>query len=266
VTTLNQDVTELDKTMCSDGPRLLAYLDILGFSNLVKADPGAVRSVLINFIDEAKNVNCWNHDYGLINFSDTIVLYARYAGKNESVNYSDLICLTREMLVRMLAKEIPVRGIVTYGEFSVEKYKGSELFWGEALVRAHEAEANEKIVGVYIDDSAIPDLKASCSKETYVDCYDWDYVLMDGGKILINPFHHLCQIHDGESIKDATVSYGDLYSDEIRAYRFLRRKADEETNSDIRLKYTNASKYADQLFENKWNGEMTRAEEILSFV
>lgn len=249
---------EVDKSMCSDGPRLLAYLDILGCSTLVKTDPGVVRSVLTSFIDEAKSVNCWNRDYGLVNFSDTVILYARHAGKNETTNYADLICLTREILVRMLAKEIPVRGIVTYGEFSVEEYKGSELFWGGALVRAHEMESAEKIVGVFIDDSAIPDY----GKGSMTECCGHDFIKMDSGKVLINPFQHLCQISDGESIADATYSYGDLYADEIRVYHFLHKRVREETDPKIRSKYTSALGYADQIFENKSNGEMTRAEEL----
>ncbi len=250
--------------------RLIAFFDILGFKNLVKSrNPFRVAETLSTFIRTATETKKWNSDFGLISFSDTIVLYTKPFGRQRGL-CEDLIALSRELMIQMLRQEIFIRGVLHYGEFFCDHVLGTdfEMYYGKALVEAHEAESTENIVGLFmLPEAALclfdksPSVQLLCD-----DCYKKEYWVQYTERVFINLFQSILNVWEGEPLHDAIESSDSGILLEIQAYFKLReeleKKIKEGASSKIIAKYRNALRIFDHFLDG-WNtSEYSRLEEM----
>lgn len=117
----------------------LAFLDILGYSNMVKSDlegPAGEEKYFQKLIQLHKETNLLkneNLNFTLIQFSDSIIISAPYNPKTFHA-FSKLIA---EYQFKLLANGIPIRGGITYGKHFYE----NDFLFSSALIDAYNIES-----------------------------------------------------------------------------------------------------------------------------
>lgn len=120
--------------------KYLLYIDILGFSDLVKDTPEQIECIY-GVID---SLNVHRHDvFNTIVFSDTILVYNRVDAKTKEdheyiVWYS--IEFAEDLHHRLIGQDIYFRAVLVYGTFTHRKLKNVECFFGNALIDAYNRE------------------------------------------------------------------------------------------------------------------------------
>jgi hypothetical protein len=126
--------------------RYLLFLDILGFSQLVETRGSQEVYAIIE--DALKAFGRWeelNGQFKTIYFSDTFVYYQEPKGYGDWA-FLDIYAIGGMVLSALLAKGIPARGAITFGEFEV-KFDATgrhQVYFGRALIEAYKAEELEK--------------------------------------------------------------------------------------------------------------------------
>ncbi|MBP6058889.1 MAG: hypothetical protein KA524_10850 [Nitrosomonas sp.] len=125
--------------------RYLLFLDILGFSELVETQ--SVEEIYA-VIDDALNAfGRWEELNGLfktIYFSDTFIFYQEPKGYGNWA-FLDVYAIGGMVLSALLAKGIPARGAISFGEFEVklDATGRHQVYFGKALIEAYKAEQRE---------------------------------------------------------------------------------------------------------------------------
>jgi hypothetical protein len=130
---------------------LFLYIDILGFSDLIKDTARVER--LYQIIDNARLHR--DSNYRAIVFSDTIVAYHTHSnltGKSKAIELMFLIELTQELFLRLVGSGIFFRAVITEGSFHHKKLKNLEAFYGQALVDTYRAEKSLSSIGLFLDN------------------------------------------------------------------------------------------------------------------
>lgn len=131
--------------------RLLLYIDILGFSNLVAEHPERVDDLY----EVVASLNAHAHTaFKCVVFSDTILVYNVDGGDTpRDISYLVMfMCeFTKDLMHRLTNRTIFFRAVITKGHFKHYELNDMPCFYGSALVRAHEAEKNIKAIGVFLD-------------------------------------------------------------------------------------------------------------------
>ncbi len=225
-----------------DENRLFAYLDILGFKDMIKTRKLSVPTILKKFVSNL-TLRRMNPDFDVIYFSDTILFYSKITGCNGTL-HDDIITLSRLFIIEMLRQKIPVRGVITYGEFNVDIESSShiKLFWGQALIDAHEAESTEDIIGLFILPEAFPG-RTSAQISAYMDCHPEDYYVKYNDRVIVNLFSKIAAVTEAETLDEAIRCSDPGVLDEIIAYYFLE-KPRKKRRDQIERKYQNTLKLA----------------------
>jgi hypothetical protein len=134
--------------------RYLLYIDILGFSNLVRADPQRVQE-LYKTLDE---LNVHQHEaFTTIVFSDTVLVYNRSEPiSNHDHEYLVMYAceFVQDLLYRTIGRGLYLRAVLLYGEFEHKRLDHLESFFGEALIDAYGLEKCIPSTGLFIHASA----------------------------------------------------------------------------------------------------------------
>ena len=129
---------------------LFLYIDILGFSELIKNK--ADVDLLFQIVDQARIHS--DSKYKAIVFSDTIIAYNKntnYSREAKEIEVMFLIELTQDIFSRLIGRDIYFRAIITEGEFSHNKLNNLEAYYGTALVNAYNAEKSLSGTGLFLD-------------------------------------------------------------------------------------------------------------------
>lgn len=116
--------------------RWFAYLDLLGFRNLVQTS--AIDTVLFVYSEALKRVRTacklGTSEVGLHNswFSDTFIIYSR---SDSLRDFAHMESATRIFFELLLIKNIPVRGCISHGKLYSQAKQN--VFVGPALIEAH---------------------------------------------------------------------------------------------------------------------------------
>lgn len=116
--------------------RWFAYLDLLGFTNLVQS--GDIEKVLPVYSEALKRMRTacrfGKGEVGLLNswFSDTFIIYSRSDSLDD---FAHLESAARNFFQLLLLKNIPVRGCISHGKLYSQAKQN--VFIGEALIEAH---------------------------------------------------------------------------------------------------------------------------------
>lgn len=132
--------------------RFSLYLDVLGFTELVKKGEGQMISDLYEVV---ASLNANRHDaFKVVVFSDTMIVYSVNGGDTpEDASYLIMfLCeFAKELMHRLTGREIYFRAVITYGDFMHYELNGIPCFFGNALVNAHSSEKELKAIGLFID-------------------------------------------------------------------------------------------------------------------
>ncbi|MBF0267338.1 MAG: hypothetical protein HQL44_01980 [Alphaproteobacteria bacterium] len=135
--------------------KFLLYIDILGFS-----DPVVKRGNVDRLYEIIDALNAHRHpDFKVIVFSDTILVYNMPEPTSLfDVQYGVMyLCeFAQDLFYRCISMDIHFRGYITYGDFNHQPMKNIEAYYGEGLIRAHEAEKEIQCTGLFMDNIVCP--------------------------------------------------------------------------------------------------------------
>lgn len=136
--------------------RLLLYIDILGFSDLVSESPRRIDDLY----EVIASLNAHNHNaFRCVIFSDTILVYNVDGGDTpQDISYLLMFqCeFVKDLLHRLTNREIFYRAVITYGYFRHYQLNDVPCFYGTSLINAHNAEKDIKAIGLFMDNRLLP--------------------------------------------------------------------------------------------------------------
>lgn len=154
--------------------RYFAYVDILGFTELIKKNPKKIDE-LYNIID---NLNVFDDkSFKAVVFSDTILIHNTKPAEYDALNPAILMYMLEfitDLLMSTIELEIHFRAIITKGEFKFKALKNFDSYYGEALVMAHSSEKQIKAMGIFLDNKLTPQ-NVSFKSTKYNERFDFVY-------------------------------------------------------------------------------------------
>lgn len=137
--------------------KLLLYIDILGFSELVENHPRKIRDLY----EIVASLNVHKHPaFRTIVFSDTILVYNMDGGDSrpDSAYLVMFLCeFAKDLQGRLTGHGIVFRAVLVRGKFEHYELNGVPCFYGPALVSAYHAEKKIQAVGLFIEKPLVPD-------------------------------------------------------------------------------------------------------------
>ena len=131
--------------------RYFLYLDILGFSDLVKEKN---ESVIHDLYEVIASINAHQHNgFKVIVFSDTVIVYNINNGDDiEDSRYLIMfLCeFAKDLMHRLTGRGIFFRAVINYGDFTHYELNGIPCFFGNALIEAFRSEKELKAIGLFI--------------------------------------------------------------------------------------------------------------------
>lgn len=233
--------------------RLLAYFDILGFKELVKTKELNISAKLKRFVNSSSLKI--NTEFETIYFSDTILFYTKTPGFSQD-QFQDMTYIAQVFVIEMLQYKIPVRGVITYGEFNIDEEEKSKtkMFWGQGFIDVYEAESTENIIGLFMLPEAFYGHSFSQIKSEE-ECSPKKYHVKYDGRILVNLFPRIAKVGEAYTLRDVIYISDSQILEEIVAYFFLKESVNKFTGK-IANKYKNAIRLADNFIGDRLLTEM----------
>ena len=211
--------------------RYLLLLDVLGFSELVESKGTEEIYAVIN--EALQAFSRWeklNKLFRTIYFSDTFVFYQESKGYGDCA-FLDVYAIGGMILSALLAKGIPARGAISFGEFEVRDDDSGkhQVYFGSALIEAYRAEQKESWIGITILKSAwslyeehnLGNIAAFESEHVWIRRHD--------DVLLLNPFIKLRGWHMYDLIGEVDKPYlqwnAPEFPNDILGFKFLREQA-----------------------------------------
>lgn len=216
--------------------RYLLYLDILGFKEIVnERSAKEVYAIVDCVLQECLRREDRIGDFRTLYFSDTIIFYQKPIGWG-SWAFSDVCAIGGMIWSALAAAEIPSRGAIAFGDFTVEADSAArhEIFFGKALVDAHETEgssAHRDWIGLTICQSALAAVEYM--ESGLVECLAsegrWQRV---GDMLRLNPFMKLAGWYREYLLGEVTgpLARWDApeFPNDVKALDFIRRQCRNE--------------------------------------
>lgn len=131
--------------------RYFLYLDILGFTELVRQGSGTIDDLY----EVIASLNAHKHDaFKVIVFSDTVVVYNVDGGHTvaDAKYLIMFLCeFVKDLMHRLTGRDVYFRAVITHGDFTHYEINGMPCFYGNALVDAYNSEKELKAIGLFID-------------------------------------------------------------------------------------------------------------------
>ena len=138
----------------------VATLDVLGFSDMLYRDTylkeleeyigcmdGLLREIM-NSGGESSPVEC-------LLFSDSIVLTSRSVAEEDGLSFGRIVQACSAAQHVLIARGVPVRGVIAYGSFWRSESNGSVFLAGRPIVEAYRLEKALKWVGTMLASSVL---------------------------------------------------------------------------------------------------------------
>jgi hypothetical protein len=141
----------------------LLYFDILGFRETVASRPLDQLEALFEDVVIPTTKTSVRKEVHSLCFSDTVIFWVKenaFEGETQEARafhaIESLVATADVVVPVFLANQVPVRGIITYGDFraidtSSDKH---QAFFGQALVNAYLKERDDNWIGVRVDSLA----------------------------------------------------------------------------------------------------------------
>lgn len=219
--------------MSTTGGRYLIFLDLLGFSDLVSnKSSNEILQIINDALEPFLEWEKLNTYFKTIYFSDTFIFYQEPKGYYRRC-FLDAYALAAMITSSLLAKGIPLRGAITFGEFEVEFDDSGrhQLYFGKALIEAYKAEMKENWIGVTIQPSAWKPFEDS--NQGTIKAFETEGVwrIRSDNVLLLNPFITLRGYYISDLLREITVPYYEWdapnFPNDLKAFRFIHDKAKE---------------------------------------
>jgi len=230
--------------------RIVAFVDVLGFSNLVYSKTTELISKYFSFVVDDFRDAVEKHGFKFLIISDSIVLSAPDTKEDLRTTVKILYRLQQKLLEE---EGILIRGGLSYGELHMEA--DDNIIVGPGLINAYNLESSATSPRIIIDRSFIPkyytgtaDLIADLLWVRYEQCtpYLADFVFLDYGKGI----GFSCQKRKLDRIIQALrenyyknehidkYEWLKVYLDDstFKALRFLTNKAEKSKHDKQRIK------------------------------
>ncbi len=212
------------------------WIDILGFTDLVKEKSSKdILNIITRFLGCLEGIGSGD-TLTSIYFSDSAIVWQKSPSKKgeDFLRFSAASVL---MCSNLLANEIPCRGAIAYGPFIVERDISDkyDIFFGEALIEAYKAEANENWLGVTVCPSA-----AKYVESSIIDKYSGGHFLKRNDEtLLLNPFLSIQRAYNSKPREDANSNLEWVKGPtnklflllELLAFKFIFKNAKEFANN-----------------------------------
>jgi len=228
-----------NQTVSLDQGRYLLFLDILGFTKMVETKTAEEIYTVIN--DALKSFGRWEELNGLfktIYFSDTFIFYQEPKGYGGWA-FLDVYAIGGMLLSALLAKNIPARGAISFGEFDVnlDITGRHQVYFGKAYIEAYKAEQLEKWIGITILPSAWHPYEAE--NPGVIDAFAcekvWSRRNADDA-LLLNPFIKLRGWFPSSLIGEINKPYSKWdtpeFPNDILGFKFIRDQAESYAASN----------------------------------
>ena len=146
------------------------YIDILGFSNMVKEHSPKIPQVF----DILNGLSVHDHyAFRAIVFSDTIIVYNENDEMPSHYYVTYLIEFAQQLFYKLLSIGVYFRGLITYGDFEYHKFSNIQAYWGNALIETYNVESKLNGFGLFVkkdlsDDIIILEKKPVGEKYNFV--------------------------------------------------------------------------------------------------
>lgn len=225
--------------------RFVFFADILGFSELVRArGQEEVFKTIQACLDESRG---WvdGQNFARLYFSDTLVIYSREPGFEQTV-WDDFLAIASRMFVALAARKIPTRSTLAFGPFMVQRDERGEhdIFFGTALVEAAKAEKDTPFIGTVLCPSFVQRHSAAYLAHLQETRFLWQ---MEDGRYYVNPLRHLQHWPDPEWIDSYALEFPTrlrsspedtyLLQQEVLALDFLHTQARARHPEKVLEKY-----------------------------
>ena len=239
--------------------RYLLFLDILGFSELVKTRGQAeVLGIITEALQAFSRWENLNQSFRTIYFSDTFVFYQLPKGYG-SWAFFDIYAIGGLVLTALLAKGIAARGAITFGGFEVhdDMLGKHQVYFGPALIEAYQAEQKEGWLGITIQPSAW--LPCEENDPGIIHAFEREkvWIKRSDDVLLLNPFIKLRSWYLDDLIGEVDTPYLEWdqpdFPNEIHAFKFLRGKGEFYASSGdftgrVASKYHATNAFLKQIF------------------
>lgn len=135
--------------------RFVAFLDILGFKDLVMRNTHDEIYQTLNQISKSKKLiedaakieklskSVGDAEVYVVSFSDSIVIFS----KNDNIeNFKYFLLATRWFFTGTFKKQIPIKGAMAHGEISLNKTE--QIYFGQPIIDAYLMEEDVNYMGV----------------------------------------------------------------------------------------------------------------------
>lgn len=130
--------------------RFVAFLDILGFKDLISKNSHSEIYEQLNkisktkkFLESVEPTNYIDAEIYIVSFSDSIVVFS----KNDSIeNFFYFLNAVRWLFARTIVAGIPLKGGIALGEVSLNKTE--QIYFGQAIIDAYFMEEDVNHIGV----------------------------------------------------------------------------------------------------------------------
>jgi hypothetical protein len=224
-------MAEAMSTMVDTQGRYLLFLDVLGFSELVESRGAQeVYDVINKALQAFERWEELNKLFRMIYFSDTFIFYQDPKGYSDWA-FLDVYAVGGMILAALLAKGIPARGTISFGEFEVRGNSAGkhQIYYGRALIEAYRAEQKENWIGITILKSAWSPYEARNPGTIAVFEREHVWIKRHDDVLLLNPFIKLCGWHSHDLIGEIDRPYLEWdapeFPKDILAFKFLREQA-----------------------------------------
>lgn len=207
--------------------------------------------------------------FSMVCFSDTILIYQDSEDELlREMAYAGIWTIAQLIYNKLLAIQIPIRGVISFGEFHVMNDSSNKniIFFGDALVKAYEMEQKENWIGVIVTPEAL----YPGSESDIVRMRQSKSLLIRKDKcLMLNPFF---------MIRDYSGFEGDINAIEqkwrkgrllieLKAFSFIHINASQfslEYNYDkVAEKYLNTSLFIKEVMgENTYNWAVKLAKDL----
>jgi hypothetical protein len=212
-------------------------------------------------VDEAlRTFGRWeelNQQFRTIYFSDTFIFYQDAEGYGDWA-FLDVYAIGAMVLSALLAKGIPARGTITFGEFVVRQDSSTkhQVYFGKALIEAYRAEQRENWIGITIQASAWRPYEAKNPGAITAFESEGVWIKRNDNVLLLNPFLKVRCWYPLALVGEVGEPYlkwnEPEFLNELRALKYLVAEAGKYSNagdftSKVACKYHSTVKFCEHI-------------------
>jgi hypothetical protein len=218
--------------------KYLLYIDILGFSDLVKKDRSKVRQLYAAIND----LNVHKHSaFKVIIFSDTVLAFPKFKPKTpDDHRYATMYMIefTQDLFYRVAKKGIFFRAVLDYGDFVYQKMENCEKYFGKALIDSYRLEKSVPCIGTFITPRASK-YQSIFPMEKYSKDLNFVYFQQD--------YYHFSKDFADPNMRKywevESLCYAYRIANEMLIFKTITKNSKSHPVDEVRLKHKNYVDY-----------------------